>query len=573
MYSRNYDLLNSKFREFFFPTLFTSMAGNICVFIDSVLISILLGSINLSAIQIIAPVVTFVNLLYWMIGLGGSVLCSIAKAEFDKKKSDSLFSVAIITLVILGILIAIIGNIYIDPILHFLGAQDNFNIAKEYFRIYLLGMPFLFYIMGLSYFIRADGNAKLPFRALLLANVTNICLDIVFMKFLNFGITGAALATLTGNGVGCIYMSSYFFDSNRTLELIKVRVNPFINYLKEICKSGFSSSSTQLYLTIKLFIVNQIISICFGDIGLSAFNMCYNSLFILYMFLIGTAQTMSPIVSVYYDEEDYSGVNHILNKSLKIVLASSIAFTALIVVYPQAMLFLYQVKNPDYIPFIMNVLRIFALSYIGIAITFLYTFYSQAIQFNKLSSIISILEGLILPIGAVLILTQIFGGNGIWISFAIAEIGTILFLFAYSRYIHKKSNGEFRGFFINKTNDDKEFLDFTIQASIENAVDLSYKVDEYLADNKHAKIVSMAIEEMLVNIIEINDNLDTIDVYVKLYEDHIIISIKDQGIEFNPIIENDDLSFDNISVLNRISDKIEYSRVLGLNSTLIKINN
>ena len=78
---------------------------------------------------------------------------------------------------------------------------------------------------------------------------------------------------------------------------------------------------------------------------------------------------------------------------------------------------------------------------------------------------------------------------------------------------------------------------------------------------------------MLTNIININDDLDTIDVYVKSFDDHVLVSVKDSGIEFNPIKENDDMSFDNISVLNRISDKIDYSRVLGLNSTVITIKN
>ena len=239
MFSRNYELLDGKFREFFFPTLFTSMAGNICIFIDSILISIILGSFNLSAIQIIAPVATFVNLLYWMIGLGGSVLGSIAKAEFDKERSDSLFSVSLIVLIVLGILIAILGNLFIDNILHVLGAGSNiFPIAKEYFSVFLLGMPFLFYVMSLSYFVRADGNATLPFRALLVANIVNICLDIVFMKFLNFGISGAALATVIGDCVGCIYMSTYFFDSKRTMNFIKVKFSSFIEYLVTICKSG-----------------------------------------------------------------------------------------------------------------------------------------------------------------------------------------------------------------------------------------------------------------------------------------------------------------------------------------------
>ena len=94
-----------------------------------------------------------------------------------------------------------------------------------------------------------------------------------------------------------------------------------------------------------------------------------------------------------------------------------------------------------------------------------------------------------------------------------------------------------------------------------------------MSGNKSSALVSLAIEEMLVNIININDNIDAIDVIVRDNDDNILISIKDNGIDFNPVIENDDLKFDNISVLNKIADKIDYSRVLGLNSTVITIKN
>ena len=109
-------------------------------------------------------------------------------------------------------------------------------------------------------------------------------------------------------------------------------------------------------------------------------TVCYNSLFILYIFLIGTAQTMSPIVSVYFKEEDFSGVDYVIHRSLKIVLVSSLALSVLFIVYPQSLLMLYSVKNPVDVPVVLNALRIFAISYVGTAITFLYTFYSQAIQ-------------------------------------------------------------------------------------------------------------------------------------------------------------------------------------------------
>ena len=574
MYERNYELLKSKFSEFFLPTLFTSMAGNICLFVDGLIVSFLLGAGNLSAIQLVAPVITFVNLIYWMIGLGGSVLCSVAKAEFDEEKSNSYFSVAIISLIVIGILIAVFGCIFSQPIAEFLCASQPALIpdVTQFFVSVIIGMPFLCYMMSLSYFIRADGIPTLPFRAILLANIINILFDFIYIKFFNLGIGGAALATTTGYFMGSVFISYYFFKPERTLQFMKLKAGKFFGLLKRIVASGFSSSSTQLYLTLKLFIINILLGVYLGQAGLVAFSICYNSLFILYIFLIGTAQTMSPIVSVYFKEEDFSGVDYIIKKSLKIVLASSLALSVLFIVYPQSLLMLYSVKNPEHVPVVLNALRIFAISYAGTAITFLYTFYSQAIQKNKLSTLISLLEGFVLPIGLAFILSFAIGGNGIWISFALAELGTILFIYAYSRYINKKTDGEYTGFFINKHNDDTVF-EYTINSSIEEAVKLSSQVQDYIKDTKTGTVVSLAIEEMLVNIINTNKNdNDTIDVIVRDNSDNILISIKDTGIDFNPVIENENLEFDNISVLNKIADKIDYSRVLGLNSTVIIIN-
>ena len=573
MYERNYELLKSKFSEFFLPTLFTSMAGNICLFVDGLIVSFLLGAGNLSAIQLVAPVITFVNLIYWMIGLGGSVLCSVAKAEFDEEKSNSYFSVALISLILIGILIAVFGCIFSHPIAEFLCSSQPALIpdVTQFFVSVIIGMPFLCYMMSMSYFIRADGIPTHPLRKILLANIINILFDFIYIKFFNLGIGGAALATTTGYLMGSVFISYYFFKPERTLQFIKLKAGKFFGFLKRIVASGFSSSSTQLYLTLKLFIINILLGIYLGQAGLVAFSICYNSLFILYIFLIGTAQTMSPIVSVYFKEEDFSGVNYVIKKSLKIVLASSLALSVLFIVYPQSLLMLYSVKNPEHVPVVLNALRIFAISYAGTAITFLYTFYSQAIQKNKLSTIISLLEGFVLPIGLAFILSFAIGGNGIWISFALAELGTILFIYAYSRYINKKSNGEYTGFFINKHNDDNVF-EHTINSSIEEAVELSHQIQDYIKDSKTGTVVSLAIEEMLVNIINTNEDVNTIDVIVRDNSENILISIKDTGIDFNPVIENENLEFDNISLLNKIADKIDYSRVLGLNSTVIIIN-
>lgn len=572
MYERNYNLLSSKFKELFFPTLFTSMSGNISIFLDSLIVSNLLGSLILASVQPLSPLITFVNLIYWMIGLGGSVLCAVSKAEFDYKKSNSIFSVSILALITIGILITVICTLFSSQIIAILCPSENMALFGQYFSAYILGIPFLCYLMSMSYFVRTDGFSNLPFRASLLSNSVNLCLDFVLIQGFHLGLTGAGLATAIGYMMGSLYISTYFFNNNRTLKFIKVNVKSFFNHVKNICKSGFSSSSTQLYITIKLFVINMLLVSYVGVSGLTAFNICFNSLIIISMFIIGSAQTMSPLVSVYYKETDYSGVNFVIKRALKIVSAASLILSLLFIIYPDILLMLYGVKNPNDIPVVINAVRLFSISYIGVSISTLYMFYTQAIEENKISSLVSLLEGLILPVSMAVLLSSLIGVNGIWISFAVAELITILFIYAYSRYKSKKTNGEYSGFFINKNNDNNEnVLEYTLKGEIEEVVELSKSIGEYLSDTKSGTLVNLAIEEMLVNIINLNDNIDFIDLIVKIEKDQILVSIKDPGIEFNPVVENETLEFDNISLLNKIANKIEYARVLGLNSTVIII--
>lgn len=280
---------------------------------------------------------------------------------------------------------------------------------------------------------------------------------------------------------------------------------------------------------------------------------------------------MSPIVSVYYKEKDYLGVDYVTSKSLKMMIVVSLVFVAILTIYPQILLLLFKVKNPEYIPYVMNAVRLFSLSFLTLGINFLYIFYAQAIQKDKIANIMQIIEGLIFPLLSLVILVFALGDLGIWISFFVSEVAVLLCIIGYSRYINKKSDGKYHGLFINKSSDEKNFIDYTINANIEEAVGLSGEINKYLGDNLDSTRVSLAVEEILTNIIQLNKSMGTIDLYLKDNDEEIILSIKDDGVEYNPVIESDQLKFDNISVLNKIADKIDYTRVLGLNSTIITV--
>lgn len=578
MYERSYNLVRAKFREFFLPTLLMSMAMNLSTFMDTLIVGNTLGPINISAMALIAPIITFINLVYWMIGLGGSLLSAVSKAERNQEKSDMYFTISIVLLILVGLCFSSLGLVFMDQLVASLTSNPQLAVLVERFLgVYFMGSPLLFFLMGIAYFIRADGMPRLSFYALLISNIVNLALDLFYILVLGMDIQGAALATITGYTVGTIFIMQYFFRKERTMHFISL-AKCKLYLVGDIVKLGFPPASMQLFLTIKLFFINTLILLYAGKPGLTAFSVFYNSLYIIYMFLIGTSQSMSPIVSIYFQEKDYYGVKFTLNTSLKIVLLTGVVFTALLLAFPSTLLNLFGVTDPVDISVGVNALRILSLSIIGTAVTFLMMFYTQAIKQGKLSFLISITEGLLLPVTLAYLLSGVMGIDGIWVSFLLAEVGTIILIYLSTRLIAQRSHGDLSGFFLMGNYQDVPVLDVTIKNSLIDAVGISQKLINFAQENgvdpKTSVLIGMAVEEMAVNIINYNPHkIEYMDILTKIGEKEITVAFKDSGTEFDPstYTPEDEGSFESIEVLQKIADEISYARLIGLNSTVISI--
>ncbi|WP_407393907.1 MATE family efflux transporter [Methanobrevibacter sp.] len=570
-YERNFNLLNRKFRELFFPTLMASIAGNFAILVDAFFISMFLGSTFLSVVQSIEPLVAFINAVYWLIGLGESILCKMARADFDNEKGNAYFTISIIATIIVGLIITLSAIIFQDSYVQLLCNSTQLKpFVGQYFFFYALGIVFECYMVCLAYFIKTDGFINMQFRAFLLCNVVNIVFDVILMKFFNMGISGAAIATTIGHIVSAIYITIYLVKSDRTLRFIKIKTSKIIGYLADICKAGFSGSSIPLYTTIRLILLNALIAGILGEMGLSAYNMCYNALYLVDIFILGAVQSILPISAVYYKEEDFNGVDYVTKRSLKIVVAFALFFSALFILFPQVVLFLFNVNNPSDIPVIMNIIRIFSISFIAFAVNSLYMFYAESVQYNKLANMITLLQGLIFPVLFAYLLTALWGADGFWISLVVSEFATVLFIFIYSKIIAHRSNGEYSGFFLNRRHKGILVFEYTITGNIDDAVNLSENIQKLFNDKRISLLVRMAIEDMVVQIININDEIvDLIDVIIKDNDDYILISIKYSGICID--ITEDENMESNIAILRNISEKIDYSQILGLNNIIITI--
>lgn len=161
-----------------------------------------------------------------------------------------------------------------------------------------------------------------------------------------------------------------------------------------------------------------------------------------------------------------------------------------------------------------------------------------------------------------------WGAEGFWASLVVSEFATLLFIFIYSKIIARKSNSAYSGFFLIKEHEDSSVFEFTLDGNLEDAVK-SENMQKSLNDDRLSVLVSMAIEDMLVHIININENIDLIDIIVRDNGEHILISIKYSGKCIN-VMEDEDMA-SNIAILNKISQKIDYSQILGLNNIVIRI--
>ena len=570
-YERRFNLLNSKFKELFFPTLLAAIAGNFAILADAFIVSAMLGPMNLSVIQSIEPLAQFINMVYWLIGFGGTILATSAKANFEDKKGNYIFTLSLVSIIIISVLIMVLGLLFPDSYLHILSNSPDLRpLIFEYLKYYLLAIPFICFFIVLAYFIKNDNFVQLQFRGFLMANILNVVFDIIFIKF-NMGISGAALAMVFGYIIATVYISTYFFSSKRTFKLIKIEFSKSMKCMLDICKTGFSSSSIALYQSVKLIIINSIILGVFTNVGLVAYNMCCNTLLLVSIFIFGTAQSILPIITVYYQEKDYNGVEYVARKSLKITVAFGIFFTLLFTIFPQSILYVFSVSNPSHIPTVMNAVRIFSLSLLAYSINFLYIFYLQSIQNMRLANILTLLNGLVFPVIFVFLFSIIWKENGIWFAFVVSEIATLLVIYLYSVYLNKKTQGEYSGFFLKKRhNENENMLEYTIHANENDAVYLSKQVRDFVMDEKTGELVSLAMKELLIYILEINDKLDWIDVIVRDNDKSTIISIKHSGIGYNPQTDTE-LNSKHIDNLISISDNIDYSQILGLNNTVITI--
>ena len=523
----NFKIADSKFKELLLPSLLLVMALNLSSVVDSFFVGSFIGPNAVAAIELLEPVILLMTVFEWLFGLGGQIMSLNKKSKFDIDGSNRYFTASMTVSFLASLIMAVICLFFMDPLATLLGASPATKPLLLQYSTFLYGCFVVSTIASvLTQYIRVDDQPNFASAVIVIANVINIILDYVFLSS-GMGMASASLASFIGYTISLVFCLWYIRNPKRTFRFVKsaLEIKTFLKTTWKMTKVGFPGASIGIFDVIFVYIMNRFLGLTIGDLGLTTYMLCMDILVIGSIVDVGISETLTSIVPIYYTKHDYMNLNHLIRISLIMAGICAVVLTVFIWVWPEGFLALYRFNQTDIAGFVINAIRLYSLFFIISVLPSLLIFYYEAIERSVLSTVLSILYTLALPLVCVIGLYNLIGSDGIWLGFPVSCLLTVIIIYITVKIIQKREPKYSGLFFIEKDLIDKT-RNFVLTDNDLNAR------EECLTHLKNLK----ASDEFCENVNKIFDvifDTNPHGTYVELlvidYDDNIHVDIKYDG--------------------------------------------
>ena len=408
--------------------IFTSIYG----VVDGFFVSNYVGKTEFAAVNLIMPFPMMLGAFGFMVGTGGSALVSMSLGQGKKKEANEIFSMLIKVTIIVGILLTVLGIVFIREIALLLGATpDLLEHCVSYGRILLLSLTaFMLQNVFQSFLVTAE-KPTFGLVITVIAGLTNVVLDFVLIGVLRWGVVGAALATSISQIIGGVIPLIYFLrENNSALKLVRSKVNYRI--LGKTCFNGSSELMTNISMSIVNMLYNLQLMNYAGEDGVAAYGVIMYVNFIFIAVFIGYAVGTAPIIGYNYGAGNKEELTNVYKKSIRFNVGAGIAMCAAAIALSGVLAGIFVSYDAALFEMTKNSFIIYSLSFIVMGLNIYGSSFFTALGNGLVSALISFLRTLLFQIIAVLVLPIIFGLNGIWMAIVVAElmalVVTIVFL-------------------------------------------------------------------------------------------------------------------------------------------------
>lgn len=399
---------------------------------DGLFISRFVGTNALAAFSIAMPIFMFFMAISELFN-GASVLCSTKMGEKKIEEARSHFTTIVILSGAFGCIVSLIGRIFLDQLIIFLGGTEIlFPYVKAFLSIGVWFIPLILINHVFARFYVPAGNSRMSLYVTLVNAFCNFFFDWLFIVQLRLGMTGSAYANLIANII--VFIIGIIFFSRKSSEIHFTKPDTdFFSTLWQSAKFGFPPFLTNVAVAVNSFIANQVLLHVGGEESVSAYTIINNIQFMFMSSLWGLTGAVTPIVSYAFGEKNKAKIQKILKQ---IVILTTGLIGIIILFYflgktPLLWLYLKSDASDAVRQMASHGLTIAPMGFLFFGYNVLAIDTLLALHQKKYSTILSILENVICANLTMLTLPYLFGIPGVWFAFPVGEIltfaGTLFF--------------------------------------------------------------------------------------------------------------------------------------------------
>lgn len=398
------------------PSLISMLFSSLYMMADGIFVGKIIGSKALAAINLVFPIIMILFAVGDMVASGASVKIGIKLGEKNEKEASEIFSVALLFIFILNIIFAIIGLIFTKDIIFILIKDKELaNLAYKFAYVFILFLPIIAPFFAIDNYLRICGKANMSMWINIGVSVLNIILDAIFIGYLKLGIEYAALASSLSMSIGTLILIYPFITKKVVLRFTKPKIK--IKEMLGIIYNGSSQFFSNISGSIMAIIMNSFLLHYGGAVGVAAYSIVMYIESLIVPMLFGMIDAVQPVFSYNYGAKNNKRIMTFFKITCTVALSISIVTMIIIFVFPDFLVRMFSSESDiAVIDMAKKALLLYAPSYLFTWFIMTVSGVLTGLEKATESIVLMSAESIILPLLSTLVLTQLIGVYGIFIT-------------------------------------------------------------------------------------------------------------------------------------------------------------
>lgn len=404
------------------PAIIAMTAASLYNMVDSIFIGNGVGALAISGLALTFPLANLAAAFGSLVGVGAATLLSVKLGQRDFDTAQRILGNVLVLNIIIGVLFMVIALIFLDPILYFFGGSDQtVGYARDYMEVILYGNIVSHIFLGLNAILRSSGHPQKAMYAMLATVVLNIILDPIFIFVFDWGIRGAAIATVLAQLVSLVWQIKFFSNKKAMLHfhrgIFRLRKKIVIDSLT----IGMSPFMMNLASCLIVILINQGMQRHGGDLAIGAYGIVNRLVFVFIMIVLGLNQGMQPIAGYNFGARSLDRVKEVL----KLTIIAAVCITSLGFVlgifFPVAAVSIFT-SDQELIRQAADGLKIVVTFFPLVGFQMVASNFFQSIGMPAKAIFLSLTRQLLFLTPCLVILPRYYQQTGVWASMPVADL-------------------------------------------------------------------------------------------------------------------------------------------------------